>query len=66
MDEAYMDAAAAAIGLPIAAAHRAGVLHYLQLVAAMAPRVMEFPLTVDDESAAVFVPVVAPHDGAAP
>jgi hypothetical protein len=61
MDENYLDAAAAAIGLPIAPEHRPGVLHYLQLVAAMAPRVMDFPLGLADEPAAVFRPV-APED----
>jgi hypothetical protein len=58
--EAYVDAAAAAIGLSIAAEHRPGVLHYVELVAAMAPRVMDFPLAVADEGANVFMPVSAP------
>jgi hypothetical protein len=61
MDERYLDAASAAIGLPIAPEHRPGVLHYLQLVAAMAPRVMDFQLGVADESGAVFQPV-SPED----
>jgi len=37
------------------------VLRYLQLVAGMAPRVMDFPLGPADESGNVFVPV-APED----
>ena len=42
--EAYVDAAAAAVGLEIAAAHRPGVIHYLGLAAAMADLVMALPL----------------------
>ena len=70
---AYADAASAALGLPIAPQHRAGVLQYLQLVANMAPRVMNFPLGPADESGNVFCPVgpedlLGPEapDGAAP
>jgi hypothetical protein len=55
--EAWLDAQSALLGLPIAPAHRAGVVRYLQLVAGMAPRVMDFPLTPADESGSVFVPV---------
>jgi hypothetical protein len=64
--EAYVDAQSALLGLPIAPEHRPGVLRYLALVAAMAPRVMDFALTPADESGQVFVPVVpvAPADGA--
>ena len=58
---AYADAAAAALGLPIAPQHRAGVLHYLQLVSNLAPRVMDFPLGPADESGHVFRPV-GPED----
>jgi hypothetical protein len=57
--EAYVDAAADAIGLPIAPEHRPGVLRYVELVAAMAPRVMDFELALADEAANVFVPVPA-------
>ncbi len=55
--EAYVDASAALLGLPIAPEQRAGVLHYLRLAAAMAPRVMDFDLTREDEAATVFQPV---------
>ncbi len=55
--ESYLDAAAAALALPIAAEHRPGVLRYLQLVAGLAPRVMTFELTESDESGNVFRPV---------
>ena len=55
--EAYVDAQAALLGLPLAAEHRPGVLRYMQLAAAMAPRVMDFALTPADESGSVFVPV---------
>jgi hypothetical protein len=61
MDEHYLDAAAAAVGLEIPAECRPGVLHYLRLVAGLAPRVMDFPLGLVDEPAAVFRPV-APED----
>ncbi len=55
--EDYVDAAAAIIGLPIAPGHRAGVIHYLGIAAAMADTVMRQPLDLDDEPAEVFVPV---------
>jgi hypothetical protein len=58
--EAYVDAAAAALGLALAPDHRPGVIRYFQLAASMAPRVMDFPLTPADESGNVFVPVEAP------
>jgi Protein of unknown function (DUF4089) len=61
MNEAYLDAAAAAVGLPIPDECRPGVLRYLQLVAGLAPRVMDFPLQTPDEAATVFVPL-APED----
>ena len=59
--EAYVDAAAAALGLPLAPDHRPGVIRYFQLAASMAPRVMDFPLTPADESGNVLVPVEAPR-----
>ena len=55
--EAWVDQQSALLGLPIAPAHRPGVVRYLQLVAGMAPRVMDFPLTPADESGMTFVPV---------
>lgn len=55
--DAYIDAAAAAVGLPIAAEHRPGVVQYLQLAAGFAERVLDFPLDVSVEAANVFVPV---------
>ncbi len=60
MDEAYVDAAAAALGLPIAAELKPGVVRYLQLAAGFAEQVMDFPLARDDEPAEVFVPVGVP------
>jgi hypothetical protein len=63
--DAYVDAQAALLGLSVAPEHRPGVLRYLQLVAAMAPRVMDFPLAPADESGSVFVPV-APRAGEEP
>ena len=64
--EAYVDAASAALGLEIAAAHRPGVVRYLGLAAAMADLVMALPLAVDAEPAAVFVPIGPEDAGAAP
>ena len=63
--EAYVDAAAAAVGLDIVAVHRPGVIHYLGLAAAMADLVMALPLGHGDEPAAVFVPI-APGDPGVP
>jgi len=58
--EAQVDATAALIGLPLAAAHRPGVLHYFAIAAGMAELAMAQPLTPDDEAAALFVPVEPP------
>lgn len=55
--ETWVDQQSALLGLPIAPAHRPGVVRYLQLVAGMAPRVMDFALTPADESGNAFVPV---------
>jgi Protein of unknown function (DUF4089) len=52
-----VDAAAAAIGLPLDPAHRPGVLRFYALAAAMARDVLAVPLGRDDESGAVFHPV---------
>jgi len=54
--EAYVDAAAALIGLPIAPAYRPGVVLNLRRVAEMAAMVMEFPLDDAVEQAPVFRP----------
>jgi len=59
--EAYVDAAANAVGLKIAAEHRPGVVRYVQLAAGLAHQVMTFELAADDESASVFVPVEVPQ-----
>ena len=55
--EALANANAAALGLPIAAEYRAGVLAFLTLAAGMAERVQGLQLGVDDEPGNVFVPV---------
>ena len=60
--ERLMNANAAALDLRIAIEHRPGVLAYLALAASMAALVQGLPLTVDDESGAVFMPV-APEGG---
>lgn len=60
--EAYIDAAAATLGLHIAAEYRPAVIGYFKLAASMAETVMAVPLGVADESASVFIPVVPLSD----
>jgi hypothetical protein len=54
--EAYVDAAAAALDLPLAAEHRPGVLQFFALAAGMADVVDKVPLVPHDESAVHFLP----------
>ena len=54
--EAYVDAAAAALQLPIAPEHRPGVLRYFALAASFAEQVEAVPLAPHDEPAVSFVP----------
>ncbi|HVH77932.1 MAG TPA: DUF4089 domain-containing protein [Stellaceae bacterium] len=54
--EAYVDAAARLIGLPLDPAHRPGVVLNLQRIAQMAALVMEFPLPEETEPAPVYEP----------
>ncbi|MET0508848.1 MAG: DUF4089 domain-containing protein [Burkholderiaceae bacterium] len=54
----YVEASAAAIGLPLAAEHRPGVLRYFELAATMAAVVEGVTLEARDESALRFEPVV--------
>jgi hypothetical protein len=54
---AYIDAAAATLGLKLAAEHRPGVLKYFALAASMAELVQGLPLEPHDEPANVFRPV---------
>ena len=58
-----VDAAAAAIDLPLHSDHRPGVLHFYALAAGMAQRVFAVPLTRSDESGEVFRPVQPRSDG---
>jgi hypothetical protein len=55
--EAYVDAAARTLGLPIAATEREAVLRFFALAASMAELVTTLPLDPADESGSVFVPV---------
>ena len=55
---AYIDAAAATLGLKLAQEQRKGVLMFFGLAAAMAELVQGMPLSAADESGNVFVPVV--------
>jgi hypothetical protein len=59
--EAYVDAAAAALDLPLAPAHRPGVLLYFALAAELAELLAAAPLDVGDEAAPVFT-AIAPDD----
>lgn len=54
---AAVDAQAAVLGLPLAPAHRPGVLQYYALAASMAELVEGLPLGITDEPAPVFTPV---------
>ena len=60
--ERYLDAASAAVGLPIAPEHRAAVLGYLALASGFADTVNAVPLDATDEPAMAFVPVT-PTEG---
>jgi len=55
--EAYVDAAAAALQLPLSPAHRTGVLSYFALAYGMAELVGAHPLAVADDPAEAFVPI---------
>jgi hypothetical protein len=55
--EAHVDAVASTLGLPLAAQHRPGVLHYFALAAAMAELVNGLVLTAHDDPAEVFSPI---------
>ncbi|MGC3986561.1 MAG: DUF4089 domain-containing protein [Pseudorhodoferax sp.] len=61
--EAYVDAAAPALGLALAPAHRPGVLQFFALAAVMADTVARVPLAPHDETAVHFTPT-APGDAA--
>jgi len=54
--EKYVDAAAAALDLNLAAAHRPGVLENFTRLAQLAAVVNEFPLTPEDEPAPLWKP----------
>ena len=54
--EAYVDATAQLIGLPLDPAHRPGVVLNLGRIAQMAALVMDFPLPEETEPAPVYEP----------
>jgi hypothetical protein len=54
---AYVEAAAASLGLHITAEQKPGVLMYFNLAAQMAELLQGLPLGLADESGNVFVPV---------
>ena len=55
--EAYIDAVAVVLELPIAPEHRDGVARYFELAAQMAALVGAVPLGVADEPAPAFRPI---------
>jgi hypothetical protein len=55
--EAYVDATAALLALPLAPDHRPGVLRYFGLAAEMAALVNGLPLSTHDDPAEAFVPI---------
>lgn len=59
--EAYVDAAAAALQLPLSPEHRPGVLRYFALAAGMAELMAAHPLAITDDPAEAFVPVSPAH-----
>jgi Protein of unknown function (DUF4089) len=61
--EAYVDAAAAALALPLKAEHRPGVLHYFALAAGMAELIAAQPLGIADDPAEAFVPIAPTAPG---
>lgn len=62
--EAYVDAAAAAVALPLAPEHRPGVLRYFTLAAGLAELVNGLPLGPADEPAGAFLPIEPAASGA--
>ena len=54
--DAYVDEAAKLCGLPVAPAHRPGVVQYLGVVSQAAALVMEFAVPEETEPAPVFHP----------
>jgi hypothetical protein len=55
--EAYVEAAAAALDLPLSAEHRPGVLQFFALAAGFAAQLQAVPLDAHDDPAPVFMPV---------
>jgi len=55
--ETYVDGTAALLGLPLAPAHRPGVLGFFRLAASMAAVVDAVPLTPHDDTPLRFEPV---------
>lgn len=64
--EACVDAAAAALALPIAAEYRAGVLFYFALAASLADVVQAVPLGRHDDPAGIFTPLSPSESGDPP
>jgi len=60
---AYIDAAAATLGLSLSQEQRKGVALYFGLAASMAALLQGLPLGPTDESGTVFVPVEPEVDG---
>ncbi len=63
--ETYVDAAAAAMALPLSPEHRPGVLQFFALAASMAAQVEQVPLAPHDEAAVHFLPIEPSSAGGA-
>jgi Protein of unknown function (DUF4089) len=60
--ENYVDAAAAALKLPLSADHRPGVLNYFALASGLADLVAAHPLGITDDPAESFEPISLSRD----
>jgi hypothetical protein len=60
--ENYVDAAAAALKLPLSPDHRPGVLNYFALASSLADLVAAHPLGISDDPAESFEPISLSRD----
>jgi hypothetical protein len=60
--ETYVDAAAAALKLPLSVDHRPGVLNYFALASGLADLVATHPLGISDDPAESFEPISLSRD----
>ncbi len=60
--ENYVDAAAAALKLPLSVEHRPGVLNYFGLASSLADLVAAHPMGITDDPAESFEPISLSRD----